>query len=470
MTRHNYLVPSLDTLIGDPSILIPKAENKKKAEILYIPIGYMHRIDDFYNEQTSRGDACREIMAYLSIILDRKRQNTGPIMLENGMQIDFIPFENCEFDQGFDPNSSKAQAIASAKYLQTKYSRDSVAIMTGSDRLAVLASLSEIDVAHINPTVYHGRRLVEMPLECSNLWFSNHRITKQEWIECFPNELPLLAHEFVEFTFEPHGQTNGNGGFGHIGRYNPTEQALIPLQYTSFKKPAYNKIRPRNAGQAMLLEALLAPPEEIPIVIVSGIFGTGKTFLTTAAGYIQTEDETYDRVFVCPRDGALGKEIGFVPGDTTEKTRVKARPIEDNLREVLKLKGDKCSNNNSNGGGPKAYFKNKVEDILTAHFEFEPIINMGGRSLSDCFIIYDEFQDTERYQARALLSRIGDNSKIVVLGDPTQITNPHLNRTSNGLSYSASKLAGKPEAAIITLEEREIVRSPAAQAIAKYFG
>lgn len=94
---------------------------------------------------------------------------------------------------------------------------------------------------------------------------------------------------------------------------------------------------------------------------------------------------------------------------------------------------------------------------------------MGGRSLSNTFIVLDEFQDTERHQAKALLSRIGEGSKIVVLGDPTQITNPHINRTSNGLSYSASRLAGKPEAAIITLNKGEIIRSSAARAIAKYF-
>ena len=95
---------------------------------------------------------------------------------------------------------------------------------------------------------------------------------------------------------------------------------------------------------------------------------------------------------------------------------------------------------------------------------------MGGRSIEGSFMIYDEFQDMERSQAKTLLARIGDGSKIVILGDPNQTTNPHLNKTSNGLSYSASKLAGNSLAAVITFQgKQEIVRSPAAKAIAECF-
>ena len=93
---------------------------------------------------------------------------------------------------------------------------------------------------------------------------------------------------------------------------------------------------------------------------------------------------------------------------------------------------------------------------------------MGGRNISNSFMIYDEFQDMERGQAKALLSRIGDGSKIVVMGDPNQTTNPHLNKTSNGLSYSASKLAGGSLVSVISFDKnREIVRSAAAKQIAE---
>ena len=151
---------------------------------------------------------------------------------------------------------------------------------------------------------------------------------------------------------------------------------------------------------------------------------------------------------------------------------VKAKPIADNMREILRLTvpPEKLKDKGSmkNASACRDCRDRHVGEVLDSYFEYESIIYMGGRSISNSFIILDEFQDTERYQARALLSRIGNGSKIVVSGDPTQITNPHLNRTSNGLSYSASRLAGKPEAIIVTLNENEIVRSAAAQAIANY--
>ena len=132
--------------------------------------------------------------------------------------------------------------------------------------------------------------------------------------------------------------------------------------------------------------------------------------------------------------------------------------------------GDDCDAKKKKGNGELGYpsIKATAEDYRERYFEFEPVIYMGGRSIENSFMVFDEFQDMERGQARALLSRIGNNSKIVVMGDPHQTSNPHLNRTSNGLSYSASKLAGDPMAAVISFDETgEIVRSDAAKHIAE---
>lgn len=461
---HDYIVPGLDVLIGDPDILNPLPDSKKRAEIFYIPEGYVRRVIDFYHEQSGRGDSCRELTRRFGTILAAiKDSDADSYRLENGTLVVFV-----SADKYGTISSSKEQAIATALYLKnsgTIACPNFIAIMTGSDQLAALASLKKIDIVHINPDVYTGRRKVYLPLNYSGLWYSNHKITQDEWAGFFPEESPLLPNEFVEFVVDDYGQIDRS--FQNIGRFDVDKNALVPLEYFRFGGAKFKHIYPKTAGQAMLLEALLAPPEKIPLVVASGLFGTGKTFLTVAAGfYGATVSNTYERVFVCPRDGALGKEIGFVPGDATEKTLVKARPIIDNLREVLKLTESDSATSSS---GKHNCLNKKIESCLDSYFEFEPIINMGGRSLSDSFIIYDEFQDMERYQAKALLTRIGNGSKIVVSGDPTQVTNPHLNRTSNGLSYSSSKLAGKPEAAIITLTQDEIVRSLAALAIAGYF-
>ena len=92
---------------------------------------------------------------------------------------------------------------------------------------------------------------------------------------------------------------------------------------------------------------------------------------------------------------------------------------------------------------------------------------MGGRSISDSWILYDEAQDMERFQINQLMKRIGDGSKMIVTGDPHQVYNRHMNYHSNGLSYAAVKMAGSPYAAVVTMDESEITRSTAAREIAR---
>lgn len=477
---HSCIVPGLDVLIGDPSFLTPNKDTKKKADILYIPSFYIYRVLDFFNEQTSRGEACRELTAIFGTITEEMNRSSNDIYtFKNGMTMKFKDFPENPVFKGIAHNSdekytsSKFHAIAIAKTLQRDSGKDSVAIMTGSDQLATLATFNRINVARINPEVYTGRIKIELPDDYASYWWTNHKIPKQIWDELFPNH-PLVVNQYVELLFNPHGQIDSS--YQNIGRFDG--EAVTPLRFTRINHPAFNRFYPKTPGQAMLFDALLAPVDELPIVIASGTFGTGKTFCAVAAALAQVLGEQYDRVFVCPRDGALGREIGFLKGSKEEKILPQAAPILDNLESVVRLMNLKPKNCLCDEGDTRKRKNNSepthnstksiAEDYRKRFFEFEPVIYMGGRSIENSFMIFDEFQDMERGQARALLSRIGNGSKIVILGDPNQTTNPHLNRTSNGLSYSASKLAGDPLTAVISFDKSsEIVRSDAAKHIAE---
>lgn len=110
-----------------------------------------------------------------------------------------------------------------------------------------------------------------------------------------------------------------------------------------------------------------------------------------------------------------------------------------------------------------------MEEFIRDAIEFVPLVEMGGRSLSERFVIYDEVQDMTPTQARALVTRLGDRSKMVIMGDLSQINNPHLSRTNNGLYYLLNRLAGKtPGVAVVNLETDEIVRHPLLREIASY--
>ena len=476
---HDFIVPGLDVLISDPEFLVPDKNTKPKARMLYVPSFYLYRVLDFYNEQSNRGESARELTDIFGEISGAMNLNdSDTFVFKNGMRLKFkdLPegsdFRGMQWSSHDKYSSSRFHAIAIAKVAQETFGKENVAIMTGSDQLATPALFNRIDVARVNPDVYTGRVKVLFPEDYASLWWTNHLIPKHVWDELFP-DTPLVVNQYVELVFNPCGQVDSN--YQSIGRFNG--EAIVPLRFTKIKNPAFKRIRPKTPGQAMLFDALLAPVEEIPIVVASGTFGTGKSFCAVATGLAQVMDEQYKEIFVCPRDGVLGREIGFLKGDKIDKILPQAAPILDNLEAVISLMDVKrdvadsdCGKNRRKGGcnQPNSSIKTLVEQYRERYFEFEPIIYMGGRSISGSFMIYDEFQDMERGQAKALLSRVGNNSKIVILGDPNQTTNPHLNRTSNGLSYSASKLAGDPLTAVVSFDQsREIVRSAAARHIAE---
>lgn len=479
---HPKLVPALDALIGDPDLLSPDEDTKKKAETLYIPMQYIDRLREFRHEMSSRGEAATKILAKFSKILEATHYADGKEKVfecNNGMRIEFMSRLDISEVSTNGHVGSNTHALAAAKALQKKYDPTDIAIMTGDTYMSSKALANDIDVARINPDVYIGRRLLKLPEELYESWFINKEITAEQIAEFFPKMKPLQLNEFVEFITEPaiavvYNVHNYNDSAQFIGRFEPvkdedgevstTEGVLKPLHYV-YELPRC--IQPRTSGQYMLAEALMAPADEIPIVICPSEFGTGKTYLATSIGYFLVTDEKrhdYDRIFVVPRDAELGKEIGFLPGDETQKTIAKAMPILDSLYNYFKNKGDRKKGNNEQSAQD---IRRKVELAIQDHFEFVSIINMGGRSISDCWIIYDEAQDMERFQINQLMKRIGEGSKMIITGDPHQVFNKHMDYHSNGLMYAATKMAGSPFAAVITMLEDEITRSEAAREIAR---
>lgn len=531
---HNYIVAAMDMLIGDPDVIDPSEiteSTKKKADYLCIPIQYLDKLGEWRHELSSRGEASKRLINSIGgmlYYLNNHPNNNNAFLTKNGMHIMFR-------DVIYATEAHSTQlAISLSQALKSEHGAGksgSVAIMTGSDWMVAKASAAHIDVARINPEIYTGRSKVTLPTDAISLWTRNHHISEQEWHDIFPKK-SIHFNEFIEFSFNDFGQTQS--GYSNIGRFTYDKHgnpAVVPLKYIKFTSPSYHNIRPITNVQAMYMEALLAPVDEIPIVVFSGLFGTGKTFLAVAAGlngvgYRTTKPNVaYNRIFICPRDSALGKDVGFLPGNLPDKTMPMAMPIIDNIYDVVNIINDKTpkgaesdevqefgsklnsgfdaelqfpelllnkdletssrktakrraekrrkatSNENASQIARRSnsnILNKETMEIVKNYFEFQPLVFMGGRSISNALIYYDEFQDVERFQARELISRIGNGSKIVITGDPTQLSNPHLNRTSNGLNYIGNKLADKPYAAIIgCTEENEIVRHWVLREIAK---
>ncbi len=478
---HFAIVPALDALISEPKLINPDKDTKKKAGEMLIPNQYIDRLAEFLDDSaTSRGEAAYVLLEHITDMLEEiHNKNLEFYTCKNGMRIRFISAEDQVFGKDDSKKSTQASALATASYYN-KFHPGAVAILSGDTAMLSKALLRGIDVARVNPEIYLGRRNLKLPKRAYDQWFGKGFLTEDDFERFFPEEKPLLCNEFVDFEFDEDiacYQTTGNYRDlpNHIGRFEEDcgeggerTGKWVLRQLHCIERPKENSkgipITPLNAGQAMLYEALLAP--DIDIVICAATFGTGKTYLSVNTGLNAVRDpkSQYDRVFICPRDPHWGEQIGFLPGDEHQKTLANAMPIVDNIRSGLKAKGDKAKNGQKKSN---AEINNEVNKIIEDYCELTSMVHMGGRSLSNSWIIYDEAQDFEWSQMLQLVERIGDYSKMVIIGDPEQVHNKHLSKNSCGLSRAMSKFAGGKHIAVVTLTKGEIERSRAAREIAR---
>ncbi|MDI3480382.1 MAG: PhoH-like ATPase [Tepidanaerobacteraceae bacterium] len=231
-----------------------------------------------------------------------------------------------------------------------------------------------------------------------------------------------------------------------LGRYFFQKKSVVPLY--SARETVWG-IRPKNAQQKMALDLLLN--DDIPLVTITGRAGTGKTLLALAAGLLKTEDEkAYKKLVVARPVVPMGRDIGFLPGDKDEKLRPWMQPIYDNLEYIFNIRNGE-----------------DIDDIMVGlkNVEVEALTYIRGRSIAKQFIIVDEAQNLSRHEMKTIVSRVGEGSKIVLIGDPEQIDNPYLDYSSNGLSYVVEKFKDQALAGHVNLIKGE--RSPLAQLAAE---
>lgn len=454
MERDTYnVVPGLEFLADNPEFLNQKTDLlTEQYKAIYIPRAYIPKLLDFQIEHPD-DERYPGLLKVLGDVFEKSNDsarhvNGQPIFIRD---IDPDDVDNIRLPH-YDQRKHEYQSVSLAHQLQ-KQQGEKFTILTDDDGLRALATSAGISTIREKRQTYTGRRTITLSQnqDCNIDYENGISLDDDKWQQMFPNEPKLRSNEFVVFSHQ-------NSNKCHIMRYDTINYRLAPCRALRHRPPIISEISPRNIGQTIIMEALLAPIEDIPIVIIQGDFGTGKTFLTAAVGYAGVESRQYDEIVVCPRDSRLGDDIGAVPGDTFEKTRTKAHSVIDNLREVIKIvhnvKPEKLDT--------------YTESVLASHCNFTPLAEVGGRSLARSFIICDEFQDMNRQQARAVMTRIGEGSKLILMGDLKQINNPRLTTTSCGLAYAIKHLAGKPEIAFISMSSNETTRSPAAKALAKY--
>lgn len=176
----------------------------------------------------------------------------------------------------------------------------------------------------------------------------------------------------------------------------------------------------KNKEQKFAMWALLN--EKIPMLTLTGLAGSGKTFISLLSGIAQVQQGKYERIVITRNIQPVGKEMGFLPGDADEKMMPWMAPAMDNLRNHFKDRS--------------TFDMMRVNGLL----EIAPMSFIRGRTFTNSFIILDEAQNATIHELKTVITRVGEGSKIVLMGDTDQIDTPYINKNTNGLSIVAKRM------------------------------
>ena len=258
------------------------------------------------------------------------------------------------------------------------------------------------------------------------------------------NNLVKNAIQFLTNQFITNGNIEKKDIISSVNKFMIEENNNTKKNIEYIIKTPKKSVIPRSEKQKNYVRAL----RENDIVISAGPAGTGKTFLAVAVGLTMLLEKKIERIILSRPAVEAGERLGFLPGDMREKVDPYLRPLYDSLYDLLDFE--------------KIQKKIEIGDI-----EIAPLAFMRGRTLKNSFAILDEAQNATDTQIKMFLTRIGENSKIVINGDPSQIDLP--NKNLSGLNRSKKILGNLSEISIIDFDHSDVVRHPLVSKIVKAY-
>jgi PhoH-like ATPase len=274
-------------------------------------------------------------------------------------------------------------------------------------------------------TLYTGRTIVEdVNADLINLLYEKGYCPPQEILG---KRAPEKNHYYI---------LRSGAKKSALAYYNPLNEMIEHVE----KRSVYG-VKPRNAEQAFAIHAALKP--EIKLVSIQGVAGTGKTLLALAAALEQKKE--YKQIYLArPIVPLSNKDIGYLPGDIKSKVNPYMEPLWDNLKFIQ----------NQYHETDKEY--SKITEIVNQEkLVITPLAYIRGRSLSNICFIVDEAQNLTPHEVKTIITRAGENTKIIFTGDIYQIDTPYLDSQSNGLSTLIDRLKDHELYAHVTLEKGE---------------
>jgi|MDTG01.5.fsa_nt_gb PhoH-like ATPase len=403
--------------IVDTSVLLYDKsciENFKGNDVV-IPLVVLEELDKFKSREGILGENSR----YFNRFLDELRSNGSlhdGIYLEDLNTSIRIESNNCwEGLTNLDSNSNDNLIIATANYLRkNNESYEDIIVITKDINLRVKCDAINIAANDyyadyeflINKNIFLGINQIEVERNVIDDLYNNKHIVLRkipELTEVCENECVVLKSK------------DESSSALAIRKFNSL--VLATSKQDIFKK---TKLEAKNKEQIFALNLLL--DENISLMTMTGVPGSGKTYLALMTALSEIEKEKKKRIIFTRPIQTVGKDIGFLPGSLSEKMAPWLSPIVDNFRNQF---------------GDLTYFNMMMEKGI---IDVAPLSYIRGRSFNDAIIIVDEAQNATVHELKTVITRTGKNSKIILLGDIEQVDLPYINKYSNGLTIVIEKL------------------------------
>ena len=413
MAKKNYIIDT-SVFLSDADALFAFENND-----IFIPLKVLEEIDKHKKRQDSVGFHARKTIKHLDCLREKGSLVKG-IRPQQGKGI--IKVVDHDF-QGIPKNSLDLKIpdhmiLSAALRVQKDWEKRKTIVVSRDINMRVIAnSIGLVSEDYVTEKViedadklYDGFKEVLVDDQIIDQFYADEKIVLDEdvGLQLYPNQFIML-------------QSSGNPKKTALCRFKGVHLPLIPTAQ-KWGNLSWG-IKPRNKEQGFAYDLLF--DDSVPLVTLIGKAGSGKTLMAIAAGMEQTlgiQNNKYKKIVVSRPVQPLGKDIGYLPGSMHEKMMPWLMPIQDNLQMVV--------------GHDKTMLRSYMDK---GEIELEALTYIRGRSLSNAFVIIDEAQNLTAHEVKTIITRIGDNAKVVLTGDIEQIDNIYTNETSNGLAFAVER-------------------------------
>jgi PhoH-like ATPase len=420
MSKRKLLVIDTSVLLYDKAAIHSFPGND-----VVIPLTVLDELDRFKEKPGLLGENAR----YVNRFLDTLRENGSlhqKVMLTEGNQSIRVEIESdagITIPDGLNRNYADNKILATALFLNKKYPNKTVKLITKDINLRVKSDALGLPAEdyykdHLNisdANAYTGETTLTLSDEMLDRFFDEGSLNVEQ-LE--------LQHELYENQFLI---GKGSSGSSMLGMH---QQGIIK-KLVDHESDSFIGVQPRNKEQKFALQLL--NDSDIQLVSLTGLAGSGKTFLALMAAMGNLNQENYKRIVITRSIQPVGRDLGYLPGDLDEKMAPWLAPIIDNFRHAF---------------GDLTYFEAMVHK---GQIDIAPLSYIRGRTFNDSYLIVDEAQNATIHELKTIITRVGKGSKVVLLGDTDQVDTPYIDKKSNGLTIAVEKFKDSPLAGHVKL-------------------